>query len=163
MYLHDELQFLFFYQWLSDCFTSLKLCKWKTKAVDIRARTLGKKSRFSEAILSPISSLAWQEFSFFLCWWWKSGKDKQAMTRCAYAKKLLKTICICTISWHRYLVWVEFVAGFLPFQRSYSLGTPVFPSPLNPTNSSLIWNTCLTKFLRTLKCLVGKQITVYND
>lgn len=98
MYLHDELQFLFFYQWLSDCFTSLKLCKWKTKAVDIRARTHGKKSTFSEAILSPISSLAWQEFSVFLCWWWKSGKDKQAITRYTYAKKLLKTINLHNIN-----------------------------------------------------------------
>ena len=50
--------------------------------------------------------------------------------------------------------------------RGFSLGTSVFPSPQKPTlpNSNSIWNarTRLNKFIRTLKCFVGKkQFTIF--
>ena len=51
-------------------------------------------------------------------------------------------------------------------QICFSPGTPVFPSPPKPTlpNYNLIWNTwtCLKEFLRTSKCSMGEQITIYN-
>ena len=50
--------------------------------------------------------------------------------------------------------------------RGFSAGTLVFPSPRKPTipNSNSIWNarTRLNEFIRTAKCFVGKQITIYD-
>ena len=47
--------------------------------------------------------------------------------------------------------------------RGLSPGTPVFPSPQEPTlrNFNSMWNagTVFNEFLRTPKCSVGKQIT----
>ena len=47
--------------------------------------------------------------------------------------------------------------------RGLSPGTPVFPSPEEPTlrNFNSMWNagTSFNEFLRTPKCSVGKQIT----
>ena len=49
--------------------------------------------------------------------------------------------------------------------RGFSLGTPVFPSPQNPTlpNSNSIWSarTRLNEFIWTPMCFVGKQ-AIYN-
>ena len=49
--------------------------------------------------------------------------------------------------------------------RGFSPGTSVFPSPLKPTfsNSNSIWNarTRFNEFLRTPKCSVGKQSTIF--
>ena len=48
----------------------------------------------------------------------------------------------------------------------FSLNTAIFPSPKIKKNntSNSIWNpqTRCSKFLRTPKCSVGKQITIYN-
>ena len=50
--------------------------------------------------------------------------------------------------------------------RGFSPAAPVFPFPQKPTlpNSTSIWNaqTHLNEFIRTPKCFVGKQITIYN-
>ena len=50
--------------------------------------------------------------------------------------------------------------------RGFSPAVPVFPFPQKPTlpNSTSIWNarTHLNEFIRTPKCFVGKQITIYN-
>ena len=50
--------------------------------------------------------------------------------------------------------------------RGFSPDTPVFPFPQKPTlpNSNSILNaqTRLNEFIRTPKCFVGKQITIYN-
>ena len=50
--------------------------------------------------------------------------------------------------------------------RGFSPDTPVFPFPQKLTlpNSNSIQNaqTRLNEFIRTPKCLVGKQITIYN-
>ena len=50
--------------------------------------------------------------------------------------------------------------------RGFSLGTPVFPSPQKPivSNSNSIWKTWipLNEFIKTPKCYVGKQITIYK-
>ena len=50
--------------------------------------------------------------------------------------------------------------------RGFSPDTPVFPFPQKPTlpNSNSILNaqTRLNEFIRTPKCSVGKQITIYN-
>ena len=49
--------------------------------------------------------------------------------------------------------------------RSFSPGTSVFSSPQKTTlpNSNSIWNarTHFNKFLKTQKCSVGKQITIF--
>ena len=54
------------------------------------------------------------------------------------------------------------VLSFAP--RGFSLRTPVFPSPQNPTlpNSDSIWNarTRLNEFSRTLKYFFSKRITI---
>ena len=53
------------------------------------------------------------------------------------------------------------VLSFAP--RGLSPGTPVFPSPQEPTlrNFNSMWNagTSFNEFLRTPKCSVGNQIT----
>ena len=63
---------------------------------------------------------------------------------------------ICGLS----LLWV---LSFTP--RGFSPGTPVSPSPQKPTlpNSSSNWKaqTHLKEFIRTPKCFVGKQITIF--
>ena len=50
--------------------------------------------------------------------------------------------------------------------RGFSPAAPVFPFPQKLTlpNSTSIWNaqTHLNEFIRTPKCFVGKQITIYN-
>ena len=50
--------------------------------------------------------------------------------------------------------------------RGFSPDTPVFPCPQKPTlpNSNSILNaqTRLNEFIRTPKCFVGKQITIYS-
>lgn len=39
-------------------------------------------------------------------------------------------------------MWIEFVVGFLPPPRGYSVGTPIFQSPQEPTvpNHNSMWN-----------------------
>ena len=63
-------------------------------------------------------------------------------------------------------MWVEFVVGSLPCSERFFSGYSGFPSPQKPTlpNSNSIWNarTRLNKFIRTLKCFVGKkQFTIF--
>ena len=61
-------------------------------------------------------------------------------------------------------MWVEFVVGsFLFSERFFSLGILVFPSS-KPNISKFKFDlarTHLNKFLRSSKCFVGKQITVF--
>ena len=56
------------------------------------------------------------------------------------------------------------VLSFAP--RGFSPGTLVSSSPQKTTlsNSNSIWNarTRFNEFIRTPKCFVGKQITIYN-
>ena len=57
------------------------------------------------------------------------------------------------ISRRRRHMWVEFVVGSLPCSERFSPGTPVFPSPQEPTrpNSNSIWNarTHFNEFLKS--------------
>ena len=67
-------------------------------------------------------------------------------------------------SWRRrHMLSLLLVLSLAP--TGFSPGTPVFPSPYKPTlpNSNSIWNarTPFNEFLRTLKCSVGKQITIF--
>ena len=61
-------------------------------------------------------------------------------------------------------MWVEFVVGSLPYSERFFSRYSGFPLSLKPTlpNSNSIWNiqTHFNEFLRTLKCSLGKQITI---
>ena len=84
---------------------------------------------------------------------WRSGKSTRLHQWGLGLNPCVETICGLSLL---------LVLSLAP--RGFSLGTAVFPSPQKPTlpNSNSILNarTRLNEFIRTPKCLVGKQITI---
>ena len=88
-----------------------------------------------------------------------------------FPSPLLREVFLRVLRFSPLLCSERFFSGYsgspLSFApRGFSPGTPVFPSPQKSTlqNSNSIWNarTHLKEFIRTHKCPVYKQITIYN-
>ena len=110
-------------------------------------------------MVSNVPSLlpwGWVSSSRYMYQWLRSGESTRLPPMWPWFKSRRQR--------HTYVGWacLLLVLSFAP--RGFSLRTPVFPSPQNPTlpNSDSIWNarTRLNEFSRTLKYFLAKRITI---